>query len=109
AHLFPAIDDAAEQVSGLLGVVTSRVRLAAIEVDTRRRAGFGEHGLAVGEPGQCRGIKTGERVKRIALHVQPRYSGVEEAQVKAGVVSDQYRALAAIGLECLADPTENVG
>jgi hypothetical protein len=33
AHLFPAVDDAAEQLGGLLGVVARRVRLATIEVD----------------------------------------------------------------------------
>jgi hypothetical protein len=48
-------------------------------------------------------------VERVALHVQARHRGVEEAQVEAAVVADQDRPFAAIGLEGLAHATEDVG
>jgi hypothetical protein len=55
---------------------------------------------------RCRSWRTGGTV---ALHVQARHGGIEEAQVEAAVVADQDRPLAAIGLECLAHATEDVG
>src|SRR5690349_8948631 len=98
AHLLPAIDDAAEQLSGLLGVVTGRVSLAAIEIDVRCLASLGQHGLTVGQASERCGIETGERMERIALHVQTRNRCIEEAQVEAAVMPDQDRPFATIGL-----------
>lgn len=48
-------------------------------------------------------------MERVALHVQPRHGGVQEAQIEAAVVADQDRAFAAIGFQRLAHATEDVG
>ncbi len=47
-------------------------------------------------------------MKRVALHVHPRDGGIDEAEVEAGVVPDQHRAFAAIGLEGLAHAAKDV-
>lgn len=56
-HVLPAVDDAAEQLGGLLGVVAGRVGLTAIEVDVRALAGLGQYGLPIGEASEGSGIE----------------------------------------------------
>ena len=92
-HLFPAIDDAAKQIGSLLGVVAGRVGLTTVEVDTGCLAGFGQYRLTVGQAGKGRGVEAGERVERIALHVQTRNRGIQEAKVETAVVADQDQSL----------------
>lgn len=57
AHFLPAVDDAAEQLCSLLGVVASRVGLAAVEVDSGSLAGLGQHGLTVGQACEGSGVE----------------------------------------------------
>src|SRR5690606_14230287 len=80
AHFLPAVDDAAEEFGGFLGVVARRVRFASVEVDAGGLAGFGQYGLPVGEPGQGGGVEAGERMERVALDAGAQHGGIQEAQ-----------------------------
>ena len=81
---------------------------AAVEVHAGRLAGFRQDRLAIGEAGQGGGVEAGERVERIALEFGALNGSVEEAEIEAAVVANQNRALAAVGLQRLADATENI-
>src|SRR5690606_31899415 len=89
-----------------LGVVTRRVRLAAVPVDAGQLHGAREHGLAEGRAGQGGGVEAGKGMEGIALDPGALHRGIQERQVKGGVVPDQDRPAAAMRADRGSDLAE---
>src|SRR5690554_2725988 len=106
-HVAPAIDDGAEQFSGLLGIVPSRMGFATVELDIGRSAGLGQYGLTIGKAAKGGGIEAGEGMKGVALDVGALDSRIEEAEVEEGIMANQYRPFATSGFHGLAHMLED--
>src|SRR5689334_20399530 len=88
------------------------MRVAGIPVQPRDSKCLSQHRLP-----QCRsregcGVETGEGVERIALHIGPRDSRIQEPKVKRSVVTNENCAAAVVRVNRVANlaehPTERV-
>lgn len=72
----------------------------------RGRNGSGQHRLAECDSAKRRRVEATERVKRISLDCGPFNGLIEKAQVKCGVVADEYRTITALFADRAPDFTE---
>ena len=86
----------AERVRAALGVVARTVRAAGIPLKAGHAHRLGEHRLSERGSGERRRVEARERVERVALHFRARHRGIEEPEVKGGVVADEDRAPAGV-------------
>ena len=72
------------------------MRLLSVPIETRRGQSPCQHGLPERYARERRGVEARERMKRITLDVGARHRGIEKAEVKKGIVTNQDRALAIV-------------
>ena len=88
-QLFPAIDHAAKKIGRLTRVIDCRVRLTRVPFHTCSIGCSRQYGLPVGQSTQRDSVKAAERVKWVLLDPGPLDRGVQEFQIKEGVVPNQ--------------------
>ena len=76
------VDDVAEHVGGDFRIIGRGVRRRFIPFKPCRHDRPRQHGLSVGDAAQCCGIKTAERMKRVALDLTAPDGLVQESQVE---------------------------
>ena len=82
--------------------------LIVIKADAGALASGGEHGVTAGQGAERDGIKDGEFMKAAVFDLRAGAGGLEEGQVKDGIVPDQDGFAAAALLDLLLDGLEKV-